>query len=587
MSNLYRAVSAELFRVDSRLTLVTSDRRDGATAIDHVSAAALRLCAAERSLDAHVDDVARRLTGDPHLARSTIEALLSMGLLQEVAHTAHRLGPEAAGPVPIRTLAIVTADRPDMLRRCVESYLEYLDDADPAGSVRLLVVDGSRRADAAAANEHSIAQGRTRTNRRLDYAGARARTALGQRLVASGVPRGVADWLLGEGVKAPTPGATRNHVLLETVGEPVLSVDDDTLAQVWAGKASSEGLALAGHSDVRDTHFFQSRQEAIHAASASPRGDLLEAHERLLGQTLGALVAKARPMLETTHLCWHVLPMLEGARPDWVVRATWSAVAGDSAVHCPYPVLFVTGPTRERLAADPATLQLALTTREVVRQVRRPTVADEPWLMTYCAAFDNRAELPPFSPLGANEDGLFGAMLRMCEPGAFVGQVPVGVIHDSARGSVYESRTIRSAWDLRINDLVHWLGAPLASTILETDVRARTRLIGEHLAACARLTPAGWKSLVTRTVTDARRRVLASADTVLADGFSYPEAWRQAVRRYQQAVLDAVASPQAMIPVEFAGAPSGAEASMAAAYVRAFGEALAWWPTIREVVRTP
>src|SRR5258708_11029048 len=110
-------------------------------------------------------------------------------------------------------------------------------------------------------------------------------------------------------------------------------------------------------------------------------------------------------------------------------------MAGEGAANCPSSIL-VNGTAGGRVIRDPPALyRLATTSREVVRSVPRPTVTDESGLMAYCAAIDNRTIVPPFSSVGTNEDGLFGAMLRIASPEAFIGHVQWGIIQCSSRPS--------------------------------------------------------------------------------------------------------------------------------------------------------
>ena len=74
--------------------------------------------------------------------------------------------------------------------------------------------------------------------------------------------------------------------------------------------------------------------------------------------------------------------------------------------------------------------QSAFRCREVVRAVRRPTVADSPFCMTPCFGFDNRFILPPFFPVQRNSDGIFGLMLHRCGTGSRTGFLPYVVVHE-------------------------------------------------------------------------------------------------------------------------------------------------------------
>ena len=77
------------------------------------------------------------------------------------------------------------------------------------------------------------------------------------------------------------------------------------------------------------------------------------------------------------------------------VTITLQGVVGDSGMGSPRYYLGLQGGSRGRLVASLDAYQSAFRSREVVRAVRRQTVADSPFCMTTCFGFDNRFILPP------------------------------------------------------------------------------------------------------------------------------------------------------------------------------------------------
>jgi len=580
----YRAVPAEIYDVNGQLSLAASESCAASVPLGARSAAVLRHCLAERSLREHADHAARALgIGSGRELDSELAMLARAGLLRRIDWTKRTSAP--TGPTPaaeIRTVAILTADRPNYLARCLQSYLDHLTASGT--EARLLVVDHSRTPAHSRDTERHVVAAAASAHQSIQYAGEQSRQSLRERALAAGFAAGVIDWLMPSEPPNRSAGSGRNHVLLLTAGEPVLMADDDTVCTVWRHEEADDDIAFVGHNDPNDMRVFHDRTSAIAAIQRTTDG-LLAAHQALLGCRLADLAV--RGSRDTTHVCRHLTPVFEGLRPAWTVRATWAGLAGDAGTYCPYPLLFHAGPARDRLAAAD-NLATALASREVVRSVRRPTVTDEPWFMTYCAAVDGSTLLPPFSPVGTNEDGLFGAMLRMCDPTAFIGQIPYGVVHDSGRLSPYDLGVIPSASSVRLADLVRWVSAAWTAACVETDVSTRMRGLGRHLMACGRLEPSAWRAHLTRLIVDARRRVLIATQSVLDDGFPYPAPWRQAIGQYQQAVLDCVTSADACVPVEYRSCPSAeAAADAVQEYFRRLGEALVVWPDLWQLCRDP
>jgi hypothetical protein len=308
--------------------------------------------------------------------------------------------------------------------------------------------------------------------------------------------------------------------------------------------------------------------------------DLFGEHERLLGRPLAHLAHRVGAS-GTEHICQHLSPVLDGRYPHRRVRLTGTGIAGDAAVWCQYPLLFAIGKTRARLAADPRAFDLALSSREVVRGVRRATVIDEPWWMTCCAGIDATTLVPPFSPLGAGEDGLFAALLRTCDPDAFVAQAPVGIVHDSTRSGGYDVSRMASATDIRLADVVRWSAASWAQSAVEPEPARRMEQLGRYLVALAQLDAGEFGERLRSWAIDARRRLLVAAEMHLASGFVYPPRWVSAVRRYQQAALTSLTSGQAFTPVELQSLSDPKLATDAVQrHLARLGRALQYWPSL-------
>ncbi len=64
--------------------------------------------------------------------------------------------------------------------------------------------------------------------------------------------------------------------------------------------------------------------------------------------------------------------------------------------------------------------------------------------------------LPPFLPLGRNQDGVFGAAIKACLPGALVGYVPWVIRHDPIPAREFPDGEMR-VWRFRISEMVNLL----------------------------------------------------------------------------------------------------------------------------------
>ena len=71
----------------------------------------------------------------------------------------------------------------------------------------------------------------------------------------------------------------------------------------------------------------------------------------------------------------------------------------------------------------------AKVSREVLRQISGYTISVVARFAGMNIGIDNRSLLPPFLPVGRNEDGTFAMNLHLCVDDALVGHIPVAVLH--------------------------------------------------------------------------------------------------------------------------------------------------------------
>ncbi|HVS39390.1 MAG TPA: hypothetical protein VMS17_27785 [Gemmataceae bacterium] len=131
----------------------------------------------------------------------------------------------------------------------------------------------------------------------------------------------------------------------------------------------------------------------------------------------GADVSKARPGL---------LAKLErGGR----VLVAAAGIAGHSGMSSSLYFLSLEAASRTRLLRSEETYRRALPHHQVLRTATRPTLCDGAFCMALNVGLDNRRPLPPFLPVQRNQDGVFGALVRVCRGDGFFGFLPGAVPH--------------------------------------------------------------------------------------------------------------------------------------------------------------
>jgi hypothetical protein len=228
--------------------------------------------------------------------------------------------------------------------------------------------------------------------------------------------------------------------------------------------------------------------------------------------------------------------------------------------------------------ADAAMFETALTSREVVRVASADTVGHDPVLMGYCMGVTNRTLVPPFAPRGRNEEGVFAAVLQLCEPDTLFGQPAVGVVHDSDRKGPYPIEP-QSATETRLADL---LVAFLRRAALKQRGTAEERLrhIGRTLTEISQMSARDFQRECTNALADIWCRELSGAAT-LCRLPTCGTHWQQAVSRYRRRFLDAVTRDTFLVPVEMLDMGRRESCLVAAQrWIGDFAELLALWPSL-------
>jgi len=565
-----RPVCAHTVALGATRTAVFASSSDRAVVMQPLHASVLQSCVGSRTLEGFAADVSRAIEQSPALVRQALLDLVANGLLRPdlPQHGFATRSVTQARPSRISTVGIITADRPARLKACLASVLQHCRAF--GNTPRLIVVDGSRVPRHLAADRAICDSFASATGLSINYAGREKVERLHCEIADAGV---VDRRLLEEHVTLGEIGPARSALLLLAAGEQLLSVDDDMLLTPWSRPTRRDGLRLGGHVPLASTSYHQSRDGALeHAVSCSV--DILREHESLLGQELGILLDRLSTPADLSSACPHSLDALVRNQAQTVL-ATFTGVAGDAGVYCPYRQLFGRGSDRVRLVNDPALFELAMHSREVLRVVDCHTVSHHPQLMGGCMGLENRRLLPPFLSLGRNEDGFFAAMLSLCAPQALFGQLSYGVVHNSAREAAYVA-DMQSATEVRIADvLAAVLRAEYSTPRASLSIQAHMARLGELLARLGEMNPRQFAALVTEVVLNKRCRELAAAERRDASPH-----WRRALTVYRQTFVQHAKRPGFFVPVEFRAASPDEGFLKVQRFCRSFGELLNAWPGI-------
>jgi hypothetical protein len=483
---------------------------------------------------------------------------------------------------PITSLGWTTRDRPEPLRRSLESFIDYA--LSYGRRLEFRVFDDSPSPQGRQATRSMLSELARSRQVPLAYAGEEEKRSFAQAVEreCSQLPAQLLEFALfdpfGMGYLF---GANNNALLLGSVGELTVLLNDDTVCSFAGAPEPAKSFALSASADPTQIRFFPDRS-ALTEAVPFRLEDFLAIHESLLGRSPGAWLHRhsSEGSVDAGEATPSSLPQFE--RADARVLLTMVGVCGESGTGAARFVLSLGGRNREELTRSEEHYRMAHRSREVWRCVSCPTVSTAPFLMAMHCGLDNRLLLPPRLPVLRNSDGLFAEILRRCWPGGLIGHLPLAAAHHPAVPTSYaEGQGLKLT--LRLADLLAILVRRLDCV---GEGAAGLASLGTHLAGIASLTAPKFEKLLRETVVEEMSRYVVHLETLLHRYRGEPAYWARDVEALLEEISRLVVQGPEVRPVDVLSVAGEAEAlAVFQALVRRFGELLFHWPAVVESAR--
>ena len=478
-------------------------------------------------------------------------------------------------PTRISVIGMTTRNRVDTLRRALVSYIENCRAF--GRSVEFVVIDDSGDPSVEERNQAMLeALGREHPVS-ARYANRLQRETFATTLIdASGIPAETVRFgLLGEGPCARTVGASRNTLLLDSIGECYMLVDDDSVCRIAKPEEQVHGLALTSQHDPTEFWFFPDRDATLRSTAVVEQ-DFLALHEALLGRDLGACLPTAEDAasldLDRTTPAFDQRLRSFGGR----VATVSAGIFGDSGVGTT-GYLYAPPSSRKRLTRSQEEYLAAVKSRQLLRAVTRTTISEGALCMAGNLSLDNRQLLPPFYPVQRNSDGLFAAVLRKCFRDGYLGYLPWAIWHDPPRSrSQPIEQFFEGASRTRLPEIVKLLIRTAPDVSGSGDDQIALRKLGTHLKDLASGSLAEFEEVVRTEFWRAFSVGLAAAEEP-----GLPDFYAAYRRKYLAILRESLPKPEYFIPLDLMDLGSEEEVRrLVQRLVRQFGEFLEAWPDI-------
>jgi hypothetical protein len=426
------------------------------------------------------DSVRCRSVREVGLGQADVLEAIHRGLAVGVADvSAVALNRPSVAPQPIQCLAILTKNRPAVLKRALSACVPFVQ----RNSIALLVVDQSsgkyesrtRAIVAGVSAAHGMA---------VTYIGSPQVSRL-RRLIARDATlsdRALHFLLNGQGLSDCTYGAAVNVAVLQCAGKAIAIVDDDVIlsrVMVRPGKGDVLGVGPDGDPtiiDVREPHLPLNR--AFKESGADPL--------QLLGGELGAnltyLFQHYRRVEWSAPVVQKALDPIGEAR----IVATALGIVGDCGMWSLHSYATLPDAALVRMTVSQARYKMLRRSRIVARSAPVTTVTGGGFLMTAAVAFANTEPLLPFVPICRNPDGIFAHCIAAFCRNALHLFRPESVVHSKIAAPRSCDPQMHNASVVRLSDLLNYLiRCHCSATHCYGSTAARIESFGMHLEALA------------------------------------------------------------------------------------------------------
>ena len=198
---------------------------------------------------------------------------------------------------------------------------------------------------------------------------------------------------------------------------------------------------------------------------------------------------------------------------------------------------------------------------------------------------DNTHLLPPFLPLGRNEDGVFGVTLRKCNTHGYFAHIPWVILHAPDQTKTFAQDAMCSqATRCRVADLVCEI-VESAMPASSADQCRTLKSLGRFIMDLGEMDLRDFEEFIMiRRAHRVASQINQMAARLRSDG-NPPEFWTRDVEQYLDALTADVTSANCVVPIDLDISSTEDTRRGLQAVVRQFGELIWWWPEVVQATR--
>ena len=493
---------------------------------------------------------------------------------------------EEAGRASIAWIGIPTCNRGHILERTLTSHIQQARRWHHPISV--VVSDDSPDSATRADNKSRLRTLAHSLSCRIVYAGLEEKCQfIAEMARLHDLPTDILEFaLLRRNSRGGSFGANSNALLIHTVNDLLLSVDDDTLCRTAVPPTLQEGLSLTSVHDPAECWYYPEgvRQSDLDALGAV---DFIGEHEKFLGRTVHSCVDQLRDVRDL-HLDEIGEDFVEGlAVPGARVAMTSAGVIGDSGMNLPRYYLLLERGSHSRLVSSEAFYRKVLSSRQILRAVTRPTVGNQLFCAGGNLGFDNRYLLPPFMPQFRGQDDIYGVTLSLCCPSSYSCALPLALCHAPLEERAFD---VEAFWEdpsavyfsQVMTSLLLSMG-PLPFGMPESE---RMISLGSYLFDIGSMPTHNFEKFAKKCLLYRRAQQFRALELLRQRNTEAPSYYTDDLQRYSKALRAALESSESVVPVELRQAYGSDFGLVILQRMTAkYGTLLEYWPHIVAAAR--
>jgi len=481
----------------------------------------------------------------------------------------------------ISSISIITCDRKDSLKQCLEGFI--INNVDIGCNLSYYVFDDSQFPINSTYNCQSLLALRNLYNVNIFYADREIKQSFLNNLVKKGIPEHVLNFAFIPTVNISTTiGANRNYSLLACNGSMTFNVDDDIFCNIEPLHDKSD-ISMTSNFDPTSFWFYESRENSLSPASNKYDINIAQQHNMVLGKYLQesffiALGKESEPTIDS--LSYKFIKDFKDNKGKIICSAM--GVKGDSGMLSTRYYLYLKGESRERLIKNSTSYETFSLTREIKRGVTKTCIIEGSFAMGGAIGLDNRELLPPFFPVLRHEDGVFMNTLKTIQPYGYIAHIPWVIKHDPPQiRNTTKSDALRAGITFRVSDIVINCIKTFQCPIYMSSPSLRIRYLGEYLKSLAQLNQSDFLEFIYLIQADDMAHSIHYLDDSLNEYRNAPEYWITDVCMHINAMTKSIQKKNIAVPSDLPDhLDDDNKLILLKKLLFSYGELLEWWVDI-------